>query len=119
MESIFPFILAAAVAMFVWGICRVLFGGSDQRKRVSQRLSDDGKNFTSVGEHRSILIQTEQTALAKALAQKSYFQKVQQQLVVAWPSMTLSKFVIIATALALTVMHFHRERHARRVAASS
>ena len=103
METIFPIILAAAVALFAWAICRFVFGGTDQRKRVSQRLSDDGKNYTTVGEHRSILIHQEQTGLAKALAQKSYFQKVQQQLLVAWPSMTLSRFVIIATTLGVIV----------------
>ena len=104
MESIFPIILAAAVALFGWAACRAIFGGTDERKRVSQRLSDDGKNFTSVGEHRSILIQSEQTALAKALARKSYFQKVQTQLLVAWPSMSLSKFVIMASTLGVSVL---------------
>ncbi len=104
MESIFPFILAAAVALFAWVVSRALFGNGDQRKRVSQRLSDDGKNYTAVGENRSILIQNEQSSLAKALARKTYFQKVQRQLLVAWPTMSLSRFVIIATTLGVCVL---------------
>lgn len=104
MESIFPFILAAAVALFAWVVSRALFGNGDQRKRVSQRLSDDGKNYTTVGENRSILIQNEQSSLAKALARKTYFQKVQRQLLVAWPTMSLSRFVIVATTLGVCVL---------------
>ena len=104
MESIFPFILAAAVALFAWVVSRALFGNGDQRKRVSQRLSDDGKNYTTVGENRSILIQNEQSSLAKALARKTYFQKVQRRLLVAWPTMSLSRFVIIATTLGVCVL---------------
>jgi tight adherence protein B len=106
MESlIFPIFVAFIVALFVWAVIRLVFGTGDDRKRVSQRLSDDGKNYTVGGPQRSsILIQSELTGLARALATKTFFQKVQRQLQVAAPKMPLSRFVIMATVIGVTVL---------------
>jgi tight adherence protein B len=105
MESlIFVIFMTVAVSLFTWVVTRALLGIGDDRKRVSQRLSEDGKNYRGDPQHRSILIQTEQTGLAKALTRKSFFQKVQRQLAVAWPTMSLSRFVIMASTFAVVVL---------------
>ena len=103
MESlVFISLMTVAVATFAWVVTRALAGDGGERKRVSQRLSEDGKNFRAA-EQRSILLHNEQTALGKALTQKSFFQKVQRQLGVVWPKMSLSRFVLMASTLATLV----------------
>jgi tight adherence protein B len=105
MESlVFPILVACAVALVAWVVARLVFGAGDDKKRLSQRLSEDGKNYNTPGAQRSILIYTEQTALAKALTRKNFFQKVQRQLLVVWPNMPLSRFVILASAIGVCVM---------------
>jgi tight adherence protein B len=96
--------MTVAVGLFTWVVTRALLGVGDDRKRVSQRLSEDGKNYRGDPQHRSILIQTEQTGLAKALTRKTFFQKVQRQLSVAWPTMSLSRFVIMASTIGVLVL---------------
>ena len=105
MDSLlFPILIAGAVALFVWTISRMAFGPVDGKKRLSQRLSEDGKNYTAVAAQRSIVFASAETPLAKALARKNFFQKVQKQLQVVWPTMPLSRFVIIASAMGVMVM---------------
>ena len=103
MEILFPILIAATVGLLAWTFTRMLAGGGTSR-RMTQRLSEDGKNFRGAAEQRSILINNEQTALGKALTSKSFFQKVQRQLMVAWPRMSLSRFVIMASTLAVMVL---------------
>ena len=105
MESIvFPILIAGAVTLFVWAVSRLIFGTGDSRKRVTQRLSEDGRNYSNPGAQRSIVLQGDQTSLAKALTRKTFFQKVQKQLLAAWPSMPLPRFVIMASSIGVTVM---------------
>lgn len=105
MESlIFIIFMTIAVAIFAWVVTRALVGDGGERKRVSARLSEDGKNYRAATQQRSILLNNEQTALAKALSRKTFFQKVQRQLVVAWPKMTLSRFVIMSSTIGVLVL---------------
>jgi tight adherence protein B len=99
----FPILLGASVGLFTWALSRLVFGTDDERRRVSQRLSEDGRNYNVGGSRRSILLKTENSALALALARKSFFQNVQKQLLVAWPSLSLARFVIIASTFAAIV----------------
>ena len=102
---IFPIFVAFIVALFVWAVIRLIFGSGDERKRVSQRLSEDGQNYTTGGpQQSSIRAQAEQTGLAKVLATKTFFQRVQRQLLVAAPKMPLPHFVIMASILGVGVM---------------
>jgi tight adherence protein B len=100
----FPIIVAVAVALFVWAIGQAISGllGGAQR-RVSQRLSSDGKNFHAT-EERSILLQGEQTRFSKVLTRKTFFQRVQRQLIVVWPRVSVSRFVIMSAGVGVGAM---------------
>ena len=106
MEILFAIIIAATVGLFAWSIIR-MFSGSGTSRRMSQRLSDDGKNYQTFDKHRSILIQaTEDTALSKALTRKNFFQKVQKQLGVVWPSISVVKLFIGSMFFGVMVLLF-------------
>jgi tight adherence protein B len=97
MEQFFPILLAATVALFAWALSHLFVNRGSVRNRVSERLSGDGKVYRPAGQERSIVIQpSDVTALAKALARQSYFQKVQRRLSVVFPSASLSKFVLLS-----------------------
>ena len=99
---LFPICLAATVALLVWFVASVVMNG-DSRKKLSQRLSGDGKSYRAPGQAQSIVLDDEMSALGKALTTKSYFQKIQKQLTVIYPRLKLSKFVITACAIGITV----------------
>ena len=104
MEILFPILIAATVGLLAWSIIRLLTGNGTSR-RMTQRLSEDGKNYQSFDKQRSILIQgTEDTALSKALARKNFFQKVQKQLSVVWPSVSLAKLFMGASIAGVLVL---------------
>src|SRR5436305_4744767 len=101
---LFPILVAAAVALLVIGIGQIFSAivGSE-RRRVSQRLSGDGQTALRPEQQRSsILIQSNQTAFARALTRKGFFQRVQRHLSVVWPSVSVPKFVAISIAMGLT-----------------
>jgi tight adherence protein B len=100
----FPILLGGSVGLFTWALARLVFGTDDERRRVSQRLSEDGRNYNVGGSRRSILLhKTESSALALALARKSFFQSVHKQLKVVWPKLSLSRFVAMASTFAALV----------------
>src|ERR1700704_3534070 len=97
MEFFFLILLAAAAALFAWSLSRAVVTRGGVRDRLAERLTGDGKVYRPPGEERSIVIEaTDVTALAKALARQSFFQKVQRQLAVVFPGASLSKFVFLA-----------------------
>ena len=98
MDFIFPILIAATVALFIWGICRASFT-NDKDKRVTERLAGDGKVYRPAGAVQTLVLETEMTALGKALSQKSFFQKVHRQLEVVYPRTKLSTFVITAASV--------------------
>jgi tight adherence protein B len=103
-QLLFPILIAATVALLVWGVGQVI--GSilgRHRRRVTQRLSSDGQTPRAEQQRSSILIQSDQTAFARALTRKGFFQRVQRHLAVVWPSISVSKFVVISAITGLTV----------------
>ena len=98
MEFLFPILIAATVSLFIWGIFKAIFG-NEKSKRVTERLVGDGKAYRPAGQVQSIVLETEMTALGKALSQKSFFQKVQRQLEVNYPRTKLSRFVMTAASV--------------------
>ncbi len=103
MELFFLILLATAAALLAWGLSRAVVTRSGVRDRLTERLTGDGKIYRPAGEsERSIVIQaTDVTALAKALARQSFFQKVQRQLSVVFPRASLSKFVLFSAVAGL------------------
>jgi tight adherence protein B len=93
-------IIACSVAMFVWGVSRVIFRSGGGRERISQRLSLDGQLYTSSsGLEKSILIQSEVTGLAAKLIRQSFFFRVQRQLIVINPKSNIVRFLILSASL--------------------
>ena len=42
-ETILPFLIAVTVILLIWGTYQVLGGLSDERKKIQERLSGEGK----------------------------------------------------------------------------
>src|SRR4030088_2963705 len=113
MEFFFLILLALAAALFAWSLSRAVVTRGGVRDRLAERLTSDGKVYRPPGEERSIVIEnTDVTALAKALARQSFFQKVQRQLSVVIPGASLPKFVglsavagLVAGAFSLPVLN--------------
>lgn len=62
MNDLLPILIAAAAALFCWGVFRVLTGGEGrQRRRLAQRLSNEGRPGVSLAsmEVRPVLIRAE------------------------------------------------------------
>jgi tight adherence protein B len=102
-QLLFPILVAATVALLVWGVAQVVAAGTSRaRRRVAERLGGDGGRNARPGQERSssssILIHADQTAFARALTRKGFFQRVQRRLAVVWPSVTVSKFVVISAS---------------------
>src|ERR1051325_6787546 len=95
-QLLFLILVTAAAALFGWVVTRGIVGGmAGGRRRVSQRLSTDGRSFADEQEQSAILVQSQQTALSRALLRKGFFQRVQRQLNAVWPGMVVSRFVIL------------------------
>jgi tight adherence protein B len=105
-QLIFPMIVAAPVALFVWvvarGIVATVAGG---RRRVSQRLSSEGRTLQGDAD-RKIFVVSEQTGLSRMLTRKSFFQRVQRRLMVVWPAMSVSRFVILSATMGTIALVF-------------
>ncbi len=100
----FPILASIAASMFAWAIARLFFGG-DNGRRVSQRLSSEGKVFRTGSDDKSILLHPDEaTGLAKALSRLTLLQRVNRQLAVVFPKMTISKFVIMASMIGVAAM---------------
>lgn len=94
MQSLlFPALLAVTVFAIVMAITNAF--SRDTKKRVSQRLSGEGKP-ANLPSDVQIVIDDEMTSLGRALSSKTFFQNIQKQLSVTFPKMPLSRFVLIA-----------------------
>lgn len=98
-----PILIAAAVVCLFWGAGQVILAmtNSDKR-RLKQRLSQDGKPAMPAPHQVSITMQPIQaTGLSAVLGRVSVFQKLQRKLLQAWPDLSLAQFLGIAAGTGL------------------
>ncbi len=92
-----PLLVAASVATFVWGIVAAVNGaGSDQRRKLHDRLAGDGRSDTlsdAALAGKSITLQLEVMGVPKFLADRSFIQNLNRRLVQAYPDKPLGSFL--------------------------
>lgn len=106
MEGTFlPIVVAAAVMLMVFAVWQIVASATDPEKRkLKERLAGEGKNQELSEVQRRITIQQETSAIAGKLTQFSFFDGVNRMLVQAYPDMTLSRFLMIATGVGVAVL---------------
>jgi tight adherence protein B len=102
-EMILPFLVAITVILLIWGIYQILGGLSDERKKLSQRLSGEGK--ASDGFDPSTLTVVRRVrpigGLSGTLAHLPFLGTLAQRIIQVWPKFSLAKFVFITIGMAL------------------
>src|SRR4051794_3334916 len=93
-----PIIIALAIGLLIWGLFKILANPEGrERKRLAQRLSNEGKLAAPVGfENKTIVRQVEVVGLPPALARQPFVQKLNRALMQAYPGTTVPKFLAIA-----------------------
>jgi tight adherence protein B len=93
-----PILVAATVALFVWGIAGAFTGsGRGQRRKLQERLSGEGTRFdpygNGVGGRQSILLELEVKGVPAFLAKRPFVQSLNRRLLQAYPDRTLGQFL--------------------------
>lgn len=93
-----PIIISLAIGLLIWGLFKMLANPEGrERKRLAQRLSNEGKLAAPVGfENKTIVRQVEVVGLPPALARQPFIQKLNRALMQAYPGTTVPKFLSIA-----------------------
>ena len=102
--TLLPMLIAASVALFVFGAAQVTAALSNgERRKLQQRLADGaGASGSSASATRSaILSAQEQDVLAGALGHLSLIDGLQRRLHHAFPETTLTRFLAILIGIAL------------------
>jgi len=102
-ETILPFLIAVTVILMSWGIYQVLGGLSDERKKIQERLSNDGKategfdpaTLTVVRRVRKI------GGVSGTRAHLPLLGTMAGKIAQVWPKFSLAKFVFVIFGMAL------------------
>jgi tight adherence protein B len=105
MEGMFPILIALAVAVAafaVWQVFQSVF--NNEKRRLSQRLSSEGRfTETAAGAVKSITVNNDAEGMSAVLTKISVFEGLHRSLLHAWPGATVSRFLFICGALAVTL----------------
>src|SRR3954469_15861239 len=99
MPDLLSILIAAAAALFCWGLFRVLVGGEGrQRRRLAQRLSNEGRpgGVSLASEARPVLIRADVPGVPPGLAKTRVVQALSHSLMQAYPAMTVPRFMALA-----------------------
>jgi tight adherence protein B len=99
-----PILIAAVVALLVWGVSSIFSKGGGEKKKLKQRLSNEGaeNEFNQKAAlPLSITLQMEAGGLSALLIKITPLQGLYRKLVQAWPEMTLALFLEIAASVGL------------------
>jgi tight adherence protein B len=102
-ETILPYLVAVTVALLAWGIYQVLGGLSDERKKLQERLTNDGKAGEGFDPATLTVVRREQTigGISGTLAQLPFMRGLATRIIQTWPSFSLAKFAFLSIGLGL------------------
>ena len=112
MENFYiPILIAAAVALFVWGVMSAVTGMLDgERRKLQQRLRDETSSKQGGGDGASAQLplsitrdSNEAIGASALLTRWSPLEALHRMVVQAYPSMTVATFVTIAGLSAVTM----------------
>src|SRR5215203_229705 len=97
MDLLLPILIAATVALLIWGVTRLFTDGTKrERKRLAERLSTEGKADPLENGNRPITRQLEVVGLPPALARQPFIQALNRHLLLAMPGTSLARFLTLA-----------------------
>jgi tight adherence protein B len=100
-ENILPYLVAVTVALLSWGIYQVIGGLSDERKKLQERLTNDGKAGDGFDPATLTVVRREQVigGVSGALAHIPFLGSVAKRIAQTWPSFSLAKFAFLSLGL--------------------
>jgi tight adherence protein B len=97
MELLLPAIVALTVALLIWGVITVMSDpATREKRRLSQRLSNETRNDPSDPVAKSIRRQLDVVGLPPAIAGHPLVQALNRRLIQAYPNASIVKFLLIA-----------------------
>jgi tight adherence protein B len=101
-EMILPFLAAGTVAMLIYGLYQVVGGMSDERKKLQQRLTNEGKSNEGFDPATFTVVRRQQEigGVSGTLARLPYLRGLAYRISQNWPSFTLAKFIFLTLGMA-------------------
>ena len=102
-DYILPCLVAVSVGLLSWGIYQVLGGLSDERKKLQERLTNDGKSGEGFDPSTLTVVRREQqiSGISGAMAHLPFMRNLAARIAQTWPSFSLAKFAFITIGMAL------------------
>jgi len=109
-EMILPFLVAITVILLIVGLYQIVGGLSDERKRIQQRLSGEGKAAEGFDPATLTVMRREQVigGLSGTLAHLPFMRGLAHRITQTWPSFSLAKFAFISLgkgAMGFSIMY--------------
>lgn len=102
-ETILPFLVAVTVILLIWGIYQVVGGLSDERKKIQERLSGEGKATEGFDPATLTVVRRQRQigGVSGTLAYLPFMRGIADKIAKTWPSFSLAKFSFIAIGAAV------------------
>ena len=102
-ETILPFLVAGTVIMLIYGLYQVIGGLSDERRKLQQRLTHEGKSNEGFDPETLTVVrrQREIGGVSGTLAHLPFMRGIAYKISQVWPSFTLAKFVFLTLGMAI------------------
>jgi tight adherence protein B len=99
---ILPFLVAITVILLIWGVYQVVGGLSDERKKLSQRLSGEGKATDGFDPSSLTVVRRVQVigGISGMLAHLPFLGGLARRITQVWPRFSLAKFIFVTTGMA-------------------
>jgi tight adherence protein B len=101
-EMILPFLVAITVILLIWGVYQVVGGLSDERKKLSQRLSGEGKATDGFDPSSLTVVRRVQVigGISGMLAHLPFLGGLARRITQVWPRFSLAKFIFVTSGMA-------------------
>jgi len=101
-QVILPFLVAATVIMLIYGLYQVIGGLSDERRKLQQRLTHEGKSNEGFDPETLTVVRRQQESggVSGTLARLPFMRTLAYRIGQTWPSFTLAKFVFLTIGMA-------------------
>lgn len=101
-QMILPFLVAITVIMLIWGLYQIIGGLSDERKKLQQRLTHEGKSSEGFDPATLTVVRRQQEigGFSGALARLPFGHVLAHRLSQTWPSVSLARFLFLTLGLA-------------------
>jgi tight adherence protein B len=104
METYFPIILAASVAMLVWALTVFITSlVKNEKRKLSERLSGASGSTGAANIAASIIVQPQTDGLPPALARFAVMRGLHRRLIHAYPHASLVRFLTLSMTLCVVV----------------